>query len=173
MQRESECPEKQGSKKKLTLKQQRFVDAYLETGNATEAARRAGYQASEDALRVIGHENLTKLNIQRRIESRVADSQVTANEVIGTLASQMRGDITEILADDGSFDVEAIRRKKLGHLSDAMEALCDVMRDGKGSERVSAAKAIRGFATRGIEVDDHEQRLKEIEARLAKQNGKK
>lgn len=28
----------------LTVKQQRFVDFYIETGNATEAARKAGYK---------------------------------------------------------------------------------------------------------------------------------
>ena len=28
--------------KSLTVKQRRFVDAYIETGNAAEAARRAG-----------------------------------------------------------------------------------------------------------------------------------
>src|ERR1044071_3450049 len=49
-------------------------------------------------------------------------------------------------------------------VSDAMQALCEVMKDGKGSERVSAAKAIMEFAKSGIEIDDHEQRLKEIEA---------
>jgi len=57
-------------------------------------------------------------------------------------------------------------------VSDAMAALCAVMTHGKGSERVSAAKAIMDFATRGVKFDDHEQWLKEIEARLAEQNGK-
>jgi len=53
-------------------------------------------------------------------------------------------------------------------VSDAMKALCEVMDDekSKGSERVSAAKTIMDFATRGIEFDDHEQRLKEIEAKI-------
>lgn len=59
-------------------------------------------------------------------------------------------------------------------VSAAMDALCAVMEDSqaKGSERVSAAKAVIEFAGRGIEFDDHEQRLKEIEAKLVEQNGK-
>jgi cytosine/adenosine deaminase-related metal-dependent hydrolase len=60
----------------------------------------------------------------------------------------------------------AFAQKKV---SEATQTLCTVMNntDAKGSERVSAAKAIMDFATRGIEIEDHEQRLKEIEARLA------
>lgn len=50
-------------KPKLTLKQAAWLKHYIETGNATEAARKAGYKGTEDSLRVIGHENLIKLNI--------------------------------------------------------------------------------------------------------------
>lgn len=54
-------------------------------------------------------------------------------------------------------------------VSEAMQTLCNVMNDAnaKGSEKVSAAKAVMDFATRGIEIEDHEQRLKEIEAQFA------
>lgn len=44
--------------KKLTPKQERFVQEYLIDLNATQAAIRAGY--SEDTARAIGYENLTK-----------------------------------------------------------------------------------------------------------------
>ena len=53
-------------KKKLTPKQQRFVSEYLKTGNATEAAKRAGY--SEKTAFRIGAENLQKPAIARAIE---------------------------------------------------------------------------------------------------------
>lgn len=52
--------------KKLTPKQQRFVSEYLQTGNATEAAKRAGY--SEKTAFRIGAENLKKPAISRAIE---------------------------------------------------------------------------------------------------------
>ncbi len=48
----------------LSLKQRRWLDAYLSTGNATEAARRAKYKAKDDrSFGVIGIENLRKLKI--------------------------------------------------------------------------------------------------------------
>ena len=53
--------------KKLTPKQKAFADYYIETGNATEAAIRAGY--SKKTARVIGQENLTKPAIKQYIES--------------------------------------------------------------------------------------------------------
>lgn len=49
--------------KKLTIKQRKWLDLYIETGNATESARQT-YVCKNDAVaRVIGCENLTKLNI--------------------------------------------------------------------------------------------------------------
>ena len=47
---------------KLTPKQQAFCDYYIASGNATEAAIKAGY--SEKTARVVGCENLTKPNIR-------------------------------------------------------------------------------------------------------------
>lgn len=57
--------------KKLTKKQQLFVDEYLIDLNATQAAIRAGY--SVDTAREIGCENLTKPNIQQAIAEHMAE----------------------------------------------------------------------------------------------------
>ena len=51
---------------KLTPKQQRFVTEYLRLGNATQAAKEAGY--SEKTAFRIGTENLQKPAIARAIE---------------------------------------------------------------------------------------------------------
>jgi len=53
---------------KLTRKQQAFVDYYIETGNATKAAIKAGY--SKKTARVMGQENLLKPAIKKHIENR-------------------------------------------------------------------------------------------------------
>ena len=55
-------------KKKLTTKQQRFVDFY--DGNATEACRKAGYKGSENTLKSVASKNMTKHDIISAIESR-------------------------------------------------------------------------------------------------------
>ena len=95
---------------KLTEKQKRFCDYYIETGNATEAAIRAGY--SQKTARFIGAENLTKPNIKLYIEQRLKELEderiADATEVLQYLTSVMRGEMTEtryiaVYDKDGSF----------------------------------------------------------------------
>jgi phage terminase small subunit len=115
--------------KKFTLKEKKFIEAYLQTGNATEAARKAGYAQTPGALRVTAVRLLTKANIQKHIQSRLEECEVTSNEVINTLASQMRADITELFNDFDSFDLQTIREKGLGHLIKKIKVKREIPRD--------------------------------------------
>ena len=69
----------------LTLKQQRFVTAFLETANATESARRAGYKGNDVTLAAVGYENLRKHQIKKMIEDNVKKA-LTAEEVLQNLS---------------------------------------------------------------------------------------
>lgn len=62
----------------LTLKQRRWVRAYLETGNATEAARRAGYEGNDETLQAIGKENLHKPATKAAIDAADLADEGTA-----------------------------------------------------------------------------------------------
>lgn len=53
---------------KLTIKQQAFADYYIETGNATQSALKAGY--SKKTAYSIGNENLKKPEIMKYIKQR-------------------------------------------------------------------------------------------------------
>lgn len=83
--------------KKLTVKQQKFADEYIISGNATEAAKKAGY--SEKTARFIGSENLTKPNIKSYIDERLEqlrkESIAEQDEVLQYLSSIMRGEHKE------------------------------------------------------------------------------
>lgn len=59
---------KKKAKQKFTIKQQRFIDSF--DGNATEAARKAGYKGNEATLAQVGAENLRKPYITKAIEKR-------------------------------------------------------------------------------------------------------
>ncbi len=64
------------NKRKLTPKQQRFIDEYLIDLNATQSAIRAGY--SPRTARAIACENLAKPDIQEAIaEAKRARSEAT------------------------------------------------------------------------------------------------
>lgn len=54
--------DKEEGKTVLTLKQAKFLDIYLQTGNATEAAMQAYDCKDRNSAKVIGSQNLTKLN---------------------------------------------------------------------------------------------------------------
>lgn len=56
------------AEKKLTPKQEAFVRCY--TGNATEAARMAGYKGNDKTLAVVGSENLRKPYVLSAIKQR-------------------------------------------------------------------------------------------------------
>lgn len=56
--------------KRLTLKQQKFVEAY--TGNGVEAARKAGYKGSDATLAVTAHTTIRKSNVAAALKSREA-----------------------------------------------------------------------------------------------------
>lgn len=82
---------------KMTLKQQRFADEYIITGNATQAAIKAGY--SKKTAKVIASENLTKPYIKKYIDERLAQLEsekiASQQEVLSYLSSVMRGEMTE------------------------------------------------------------------------------
>ncbi|TDM41822.1 terminase small subunit [Macrococcoides goetzii] len=77
---------------KLTLKQQKFADEYIKTGNATEAAINAGYRKRTAGQ--VGAENLKKPYIAEYIDNRMNEikSQAIADqtEVLEYLTSVMR-----------------------------------------------------------------------------------
>ncbi len=115
------------SKRRPTIKQQKFTEEVLKDGNATRAARVAGYKHPN----VQGAQNLAKLSIQKRIQARLEDSKIQTNEVIGTLASHMRADIAEILPDN-----EVLKRAKKAGLSHLIKKMKTTERYTKDGEHV-------------------------------------
>ena len=84
-------------KHKLTVKQQKFCDEYIRSGNATEAALKAGYRSR--TAYSIGNENLKKPELKKYIEEKIKEIEsaklATAQETLEYLTSVMRGEQTE------------------------------------------------------------------------------
>lgn len=87
----------------LTEKQKRFIDYYIETANATESARKAGY--SQKTAKNIGAENLTKLNffIQKKLEEKENKRIASQDEVLEYLTKVMRGEEKDQFGLDASL----------------------------------------------------------------------
>lgn len=90
---------------KLTPKQRRFCEEYLKSGNATEAAKKAGYK--ETSCRVIAAENLSKpaisAYIKRRLDEQEAAQVADSNEILKFYTAVMRGEVKDQFGMDASL----------------------------------------------------------------------
>jgi phage terminase small subunit len=81
----------------LRPKQRRFCDYYIELGNITQAAIRAGY--SQKTARQTGQENMTKPVIKKYIDERMKEIQskkiADQEEILALLTSIARGEVEE------------------------------------------------------------------------------
>ncbi|WP_061410053.1 terminase small subunit [Streptococcus oralis] len=82
---------------KLTLKQQRFADEYIISGNATDAAIKAGYSskyANTNASKLLQNTTI-KSYIDERLARLASEKIATQEEVLTYLTSVMRGETQE------------------------------------------------------------------------------
>lgn len=101
---------------KLTPKQKAFCDYYIETGNATEAAKKSGY--SRRSAAVIGAKNLTKPYLKTYIDermSKIEDKRIAkGEEVLQYLTKVMRGEEKDQLGSDASLQDRTKAAELLG-----------------------------------------------------------
>lgn len=140
---------------KLTEKQKRFVDYYVETGNASEAARRAGY--SEKTAGWIGQENLQKPTIKAAIDARLKDLEdkriAKADEVLQFLTSTLRGEVKE----------ERVVVEGTGEgRSDARIITVQV----SARDRLDAAKSLLKRYPMQLDAKEQKLRLQKLEAEI-------
>lgn len=101
----------------LTPKQEAFINEYLKSWNATDAARLAGYAFPN----VEGSRLLVNPSIKAKIQARLTELKMGADEVLSRLTTIARGGLSEFLdfAVPGlpMFDFEkAEKANKLGLL---------------------------------------------------------
>lgn len=132
----------------MTLKQQRFIDAYLgiSNGNATDAARRAGYRDAKNE----GYRLLRLSEIQEEIERYYRENCMGPEEVLQRLAEQAKGpgeyfdtldgsrayvDIKRLLADGKGHLIKSVKYTNKGaciiEFHDAQAALSQIGRHHK------------------------------------------
>lgn len=141
----------------LTPKQQAFADYYLETGNATEAAKRAGY--SESTAQQIGSENLSKplisAYIQERLDQIKSKNIATIDEVMSFYTKVMRGEEKDQFGLDASLTdrikagQELVKRLSASSEADKsranenMTALADLIRNPQPNRDIASFEVER------------------------------
>jgi len=88
----------------LTLRQEKFIRFYLETGNGAEAARQAGY--SPHTARVIAYENLLKPYIKQAIATKRTELMQDSETKIAQYLSMLEAESTS--ADQSSSRIRAL-----------------------------------------------------------------
>lgn len=95
----------------LTLKQARFVIAYVgkANGNATEAARIAGYSRPQD----LGPRLVKKSQVSAAISQRLDGVSLSANEILARLTDQATATLGDFITEHGNafrIDVAKVRK---------------------------------------------------------------
>lgn len=143
--------------RRLTEKQRRFAEKYLELGNATQAAIEAGY--SERTAAEIGSENLRKPQIlayYRELRSQV-EEKVVAD------ASWIRGKLVE-LVDAGLAEQEiekdgiviGRRRENLGAAARGLELLGKFSDVQAFRDQIEVTRRVRIIDLTGDPTDEEE-----------------
>lgn len=116
----------------LTQKQKAFADYYIESGNASEAAKKAGYSAKTYPF--IGHENLKKPKIIEYIRERTKPAEekrvATGDEVLQFLTRVMNGEEKDAFGRDVSIDA------RIKAATELAKRTCDLKED-KNDERIA------------------------------------
>lgn len=98
---------------RLTVKQRLFADEYIKSGNATQAAIKAGY--SPKTVRSIGQENLTKPDIKAYIDAKMAEIESSkiadAKEVLEFYTRVLREEEIEEVTLAAGDKVVTVRKK--------------------------------------------------------------
>lgn len=127
----------------LTPRQKAFADYYIETGNATEAARRAEYSnPNSQASRLLLNVGISAY-IKERMSELESKRAATADEVILFLSRGMRGEIKD------QFGLDASLADRINCAKELLKRFAVVQEKADAGE----AKIILA-ADGGIEVDD-------------------
>lgn len=145
---------------KLTLKQKKFADEYLISGNATDAAIKAGY--AERSARSIGQENLTKPDIKNYIAERRKEIEshkiMDAKEAMQLLTSIARGEEKEtVIVSTGT---EVYEERKEADLKTRISAIKEILKRYPFKDDKAAKAELRKLIAEADIAEAHAKREK-------------
>lgn len=106
------------------------MDEYIISGNATDAAMKAGY--SEKTARSMGQENLTKPDIKLAIDERMAEIEshkiAEADEVLQVFTAILRQELTEEVTELNPATGEFVTIEKKPSIAEVIKAGSELMK---------------------------------------------
>lgn len=136
--------------RKLTPKQQKFADEYIKSGNAADAARKAGY--SKQTARTVGQQNLTKLDIKQYIDEQMAEIAskriMDAREAVELLTRIARGEEKETVISSTPEGV--YESQKEADLKTRISAVKEILKRYPGDDKLVKAQIRKAEAEADI-----------------------
>lgn len=112
----------------LTLKQKRFADEYIKTGNGTQSALNA-YDTNSNTAGVIASENLRKPSVEAYIAKRMNARELSREYVLNKLIDEL---------EDKNEDNPVVRVKVLELLGKALRMYSEKQIDENEITRIKA-----------------------------------
>lgn len=89
---------------------------YLQTWNGTRAWMKTHPKSSYNSARASAAEWLAKPNIKAAIQDKLDELQMTSDEAIKRVSDMARGDIGDLIDDNGLLDLRVARQKGMTKL---------------------------------------------------------
>ena len=102
----------------LTVKQKKFIDEYVKSGNGTQAAMKVYNVNGKVSAAAVASDNLQKLNVRKSIEEIMQDSGYKTTDSIDTLTSIQRNGKDKKLSAGDSIRATELLLKLEGKLVD-------------------------------------------------------
>jgi hypothetical protein len=97
----------------LSPKEAMFVNAYLGEAkfNAAQAMRMIGHEGSDPVLYVSGHRLLRNVKVAAVVRARIDEAAMSSNEVLSRLSDIASGNISDLIDEDGKFDLKQAKQR--------------------------------------------------------------
>ena len=121
---------------KLTEKQKRFADEYIKSGNATQAAIKAGYSqkyANTNVSKLLQNTTI-KSYIDERMEVIASNRIMTAKEAVELLTGIGRGEVKETVVVASPMGVETVEKE--ADLKTRISAIKEILKRYPDNDKV-------------------------------------
>lgn len=144
--------------KKLTIKQKKFADEYIKTGNATDAYKKAGYKYSSDNLASVeGHKLLrnpkVKAYVDKKLSELEAETIAESKEVLQYLTSVLRGETHDEVYYKTEYGGEVLGKVQVQNKDRLKAAELLMRRFGLNSSDLEIKKQETQIAKTKAEID--------------------
>lgn len=147
----------------MTIKQRKFIDEYIISGNATDAAIKAGY--AEKTAYQSGAENLKKPQVKSAIDERLKQLEsskiATAIEVLQVLTSILRQELTEEVVTLNPATGEYVTVQKKPSIAEVIKAAGELLKRYPIQEQLDKIKQenellrLKIETIKGVQSDTH------------------